>query len=88
MTAFFTKTQVQFGRSVTKKKSHCSGFVPIKKSLLERKDGAYLWLTFPYNSGNSLNANHSLTIDYTSANRIALTRKHPDSFEDIPDPES
>jgi hypothetical protein len=60
-------------------------------TLLERMDGLNLWISMPYNSGNSLNANHSLRLEYISANRTAIIEYHADAdrtFEIMPEPES
>tara|TARA_Y100001970_G_scaffold273445_1_gene371688 strand:- start:2807 stop:5809 length:3003 start_codon:yes stop_codon:yes gene_type:complete len=51
-------------------------------TLLERMDGLTLWMSIPYNAGNSLYANHSLKTELIIANRTAIMSDRDITFID------
>ena len=51
-------------------------------TLLERMDGLNLWISIPYNAGNSFYANHSLKVEFISANRTAILSDRDVTFID------
>tara|TARA_Y100000588_G_scaffold66156_1_gene66483 strand:- start:8 stop:2914 length:2907 start_codon:yes stop_codon:yes gene_type:complete len=51
-------------------------------TLLERMDGLNVWMSIPYNNGNSLYANHSLKAEFIIANRTAIMSDKDVTFID------